>query len=236
MSTFSLFNSFPPEIHALILDACPKNDRVCLRLTCKYLYNISPQKDTISLDNIDSNERLCAGGIIKTILTKRGGPNCSLNYQLCHERYLSVVNSSRALDGKAPIQKPLCKQNRYNYHCRCCINGGKQKLYQRLRTWVPKGLNYCGECKMYTRRKKSHKGKCYHGSPKPNPRNQGSLWKHHPRRGGFHSKLWKKWFNNAAWNRLEKRLRSSTPRKSNERYDLRTLKPTDVNTIKMRCN
>lgn len=33
MDTFPLFNSFPPEIHSLILASCSENDRICLRLT-----------------------------------------------------------------------------------------------------------------------------------------------------------------------------------------------------------
>ncbi|EDN98375.1 predicted protein [Sclerotinia sclerotiorum 1980 UF-70] len=59
MFTFPLFNSFPAEIHALILEKCPPNDRICLRLTCKYLYTLSPQKSPIYLAYAPPPEILC---------------------------------------------------------------------------------------------------------------------------------------------------------------------------------
>ncbi len=34
------------------------------------------------------------------------------------------------------------------------------RLHQRLRTWMPRGLNYCAQCRRFTRRKPQHKGRC----------------------------------------------------------------------------
>jgi hypothetical protein len=42
----------------------------------------------------------------------------------------------------------------------------------------------------------------YHGQPKPRMY-EGNFWTHHPRRGAFGRKLWKKWFNNKAMNKME---------------------------------
>ena len=135
-------------------------------------------------------------------------------------------------------------------------------LYQRLRTWAPRGLNYCGTCRMWTKRKRGHGGRCeyaffaasaipekliangkqgYHGSPKPrNIQRGGNLWTHRSRRGAFGYKLWKKWFNNAAFERMELRLRTDPEddqifkKRGNERYDLRRLKSRDVSTSEER--
>jgi hypothetical protein len=42
--------------------------------------------------------------------------------------------------------------------------------------------------------------------------------------------LWKKWFNNAAMDTLEKRLRDPGERKVNERYRLRELRGREVDS------
>lgn len=45
-----------------------------------------------------------------------------------------------------------------HYHSYCF--GGGSELHQRLKSWTPKGLKYCGTCVLFTRRKPSHKGRC----------------------------------------------------------------------------
>jgi hypothetical protein len=110
---------------------------------------------------------------------------------------------------------------------------------------MPKGLRYCGNCGSFTRRKKQHHGRCkylrrhfeaianevgYHGQPKKRVY-KGNFWTHSSRKGAFGRKIWKKWFNNAAMNRLEARLGKEIPaRKGNDRYEMRSLAPKMVNT------
>jgi hypothetical protein len=48
--------------------------------------------------------------------------------------------------------------------------------------------------------------------------------------------VWKKWFNNAAMNRLEDRLGRENDRHENKRYDLRRLEPKIVDTMEIRDN
>lgn len=48
--------------------------------------------------------------------------------------------------------------------------------------------------------------KGYHGKGKPRKR-QEMFWTHRKGRGAFGYRIWKKWFNNNAMNRLEGRLR-----------------------------
>jgi hypothetical protein len=94
---------------------------------------------------------------------------------------------------------------------------------------MPRGLHYCNECNLFTRRKKTHKGRCYHGRPKPRVY-EGHNWTHRSRKGAFGEKLWKKWFNNAAMDKFERRLRAPEGRKVNERYGLRVLKGRNVDS------
>jgi hypothetical protein len=99
---------------------------------------------------------------------------------------------------------------------------------------------------MFTKRKKQHNGRCkfrvglfkrllisegYHGLPKQR-RYEGNYWTHTSRGGAFGRKVWKKWFNNRAMNRLEARLRQDreNQRKGSNRYSLRKLEPKPVNS------
>jgi hypothetical protein len=73
--------------------------------------------------------------------------------------------------------------------------------------------------------------KGYHGRPKER-RYEGHYWTHTSRGGAFGRKIWNKWFNNRAMNRLEARLRQEreNERKGSERYLLRKLEPKAVNS------
>jgi hypothetical protein len=89
---------------------------------------------------------------------------------------------------------------------------------------------------MFTRRKRNHKGRCYHGRPKPRVY-EGHNWTHRSRHGAFGRKLWKKWFNNAAMDKLEKRLRAPQGgREGNSRYGLRSLQGKEVDSLMSRHN
>jgi hypothetical protein len=59
-----------------------------------------------------------------------------------------------------------------------------------------------------------------------------TYWTHRRGRGAFGYKLWKKWFNNAAHDRMEARLQGV--RKPNQRYNFRDYKPRIVDSKEMR--
>jgi hypothetical protein len=78
----------------------------------------------------------------------------------------------------------------------------------------------------------------YHGQRKPR-KYEGNFWTHRPRKGAFGRGIWKMWFNNAAMNRLEGRLRGGDVgnwrgRREQTRYSLRTLRPSEVDTSEAR--
>lgn len=124
---------------------------------------------------------------------------------------------------------------------------------------MPEGLRYCGECEMFTVRKRGHRGVCefsdshshsqpssdvmgrllckanskegYHGKPKPRSY-KGNFWTHKSRKGAFGSEIWKMWVNNAAMDRFEGRLRRGVgaERRGKGRYGLRELGASGVDT------
>ena len=218
-----------------------------LIIPSKYLYNISSHKDTPLLKQVDE-ELHCT--------LDRTGYESRLGYrhrfqsrQKCHDERFNELCKRKALVG-SPLPKPRrCSTARWAQHCECFNR--MATLHARLRSWVPKGLNYCGTCEKFTRRKRNHKGRCesfsllrrqrrlmgkqgYHGRPKPRAR-QGNLWTYRKGRGAFGFKMWKKWFNNAAMNRLEDRMRTGTTReRSGCRYELRGLKSMTVDTRDVR--
>ncbi|KAJ5052289.1 uncharacterized protein L3040_002043 [Drepanopeziza brunnea f. sp. 'multigermtubi'] len=51
--SFPLFTLFPAEVQGLVMEQCPPNDRVCLSLTCKSLYNLSTLSKPIDLETTD---------------------------------------------------------------------------------------------------------------------------------------------------------------------------------------
>lgn len=77
----------------------------------------------------------------------------------------------------------------------------------------------------------------YHGKPKPR-KCESNFWTHRSRRGAFGRKLWKKWFNNQAMNKLELRLAKGdySKRKGTERYEMRRLDAKKINTREIRDN
>ncbi|TGO20282.1 hypothetical protein BPAE_0314g00040 [Botrytis paeoniae] len=179
MSTFPLFNSFPAEIHGLILEQCPPNDRTCLRLTW------------------------------------------STTMKNSHDRSLHYMNILRAAENLPPLTRKKCRAQYWGDHCECFSRS--KMLHKQLQKWMPKDMKYCSECSVFTKRKKSKKGRCTHGRKKRHNRNShitSNLWTNHKGRGGYYHKLWKKWFNNSAFDNMEARLRLGK-RNSNSRYNLR---------------
>ncbi|KAH8659198.1 hypothetical protein BGZ60DRAFT_414798 [Tricladium varicosporioides] len=224
---FPQFKSFPAEIHSLIMESCKPNDLICLRLTCKYLYNLSPDQSILPLSNNDSDP-LCIHD--PSDLTWKDTSSWSARYT--HSIHCHALSHAETLKLHPTIsQTPGRCRTRYlasQGHCQCYLQ--RTKLHRRLRSWVPSKLKYCSTCDMFTKRKRGHKGRCYHGLPKPRVY-EGNYWTHRPRRGAFGRKLWKKWFNNAAMNKFEGRLRKGIAgRESNKRYELRRLEGREVDS------
>lgn len=47
LTSFSMFTSFPLDIQALILDQCPAEDQICLRLASRTLWSLSILRKSI---------------------------------------------------------------------------------------------------------------------------------------------------------------------------------------------
>lgn len=121
-----------------------------LKCISKYLYNHTPSpKGGMSLDTIDAGP-LCDVG------------SCaSLGYghrQECHKKSYEVYCERNKRLGRSCPEMKKCKTSWISFHCECYTR--RTKLHFRLRTWMPKGLNYCGRCGKFTKRKKQHNGRC----------------------------------------------------------------------------
>jgi hypothetical protein len=123
----------------------------------RYLHELNTSNDLISLSNEDDLGPLCADS----------GPSSHplnawnrhyFHRSQCHDASYDEATKRNEKAGLPPPKQRKCRTNRWVSHCECF--SGRSKLHQRLRTWVPKGLNYCGQCDMFTRRKKSHNGRC----------------------------------------------------------------------------
>lgn len=78
----------------------------------------------------------------------------------------------------------------------------------------------------------------YHGKAKPRI-SKPNFWTHTSRNGAFGRKIWKKWFNNQAMNRMESRLNRAPdvrPRAGSARYEMRRIEATKVDTRVARDN
>jgi len=206
-----------------------------LTASSKAMYNLSPSKEVVSLENTDI------------------GPLCGKDNSIprwphrheCHKAsYEAICKRNAKLGRSTPEMKRKCRTGWSSNHCECYSR--QMRLHRRIKSWMPSSLHYCGECEMFTKRKKQHNGRCkfrvdlfkrlliskgYHGLPKQR-RYEGHYWTHTSRGGAFGRKIWKKWFNNRAMNRLEARLRQDreNQRKGSNRYSLRKLEPKLVNT------
>ncbi|KAL2061902.1 hypothetical protein VTL71DRAFT_7280 [Oculimacula yallundae] len=229
--TFSLFTSFPPEIQGLVVEACPPNDQICLRLTCKTLYYSRLSNDPISLSTTDVGTDAYCGKLTAHL----DWSSRWTHRQECHKlTYEAVCARNKQLGRSTPEMKRKCRTRYSSHHCECYSR--RMRLHLRLKSWMPKGLNYCGTCEKFTKRKKSHNGRCYHGKPKQR-QSKSNFWTHTSRNGAFGRKIWKKWFNNRAMNQLEARLaseRQTVQRNGSQRYSMRALKAMDVDTVEVR--
>jgi hypothetical protein len=260
LQQFSYFNSFPPEIQALVLSSCTSNDLICLRLTSKHFYNLLPEPQCrISFENSNGpsleatdNDPLCGK------LDLSNGWACRYQHRLeCHKHSYATFFFRNMQEGKpTPPMKPKCRTNWRSLHCECYTK--RTKLHYRLAAWMPKGLRYCGTCRKFTKRKAQHRGRCklsnspftvcfssanlqtlsgYHGKPKVRI-SKPNYWTHTSRNGAFGRKIWKKWFNNQAWNRMERRLNNTSyyGRAGTDRYEMRRIERKRVDTKEARDN
>jgi hypothetical protein len=120
-----------------------------LKLSSKSLYGLSPSKEIVSLDNTDI------------------GPLCGKDNSLprwqhrneCHKASYEAVCKRNAERGHStPEMKRKCRTSWSSHHCECYTR--QMRLHRRLKPWMPRNLNYCGECERFTKRKKQHNGRC----------------------------------------------------------------------------
>lgn len=199
------------------------------------MYSLSTSKEVVSLENTDAG----------TLCGKDDPIHRWSHRNECHKAsYEAVCRRNAELGRSTPDMKKKCRTRWSSNHCECYTR--HTRLHRRIKSWMPRSLHYCGECEMFTKRKKQHNGRCkstfkvlerlltsegYHGRPKQR-KYEGHYWTHTSRGGAFGRKIWKKWFNNRAMNRLESRLRQDreNERKGSERYSMRKLQPKVVNS------
>ncbi|KAH8597135.1 hypothetical protein B0O99DRAFT_618060 [Bisporella sp. PMI_857] len=186
MATFNFFNEFPPEIQFMIFQCCSPNDRTCLSLASKRLYALADHKGPISLETT-GEEYLCGSEIAAK--DPKTFPTATLRHPAeCHELSRAEYNRRREMEGLRPVMFKNCRNRWRRIHCECFTR--TFKLHHRLRTWVPSGMRYCGTCSKFTRRKKQHNWRCYHGRPKQR-RHKPMYWSHTSVGGGCTRKTWK---------------------------------------------
>jgi hypothetical protein len=78
--------------------------------------------------------------------------------QECHKRSYEAICKLNELSGKRIPDLKKCRTRQWTNHCECFSR--RSRLHHRISKWMPQGLNYCGTCEMFTRRKKGHNGRC----------------------------------------------------------------------------
>jgi hypothetical protein len=208
----------------------------------KSLYNLSLSKEVVPLENVD----------VGALCGKDDNVPRWQHRNECHKAsYEAFCKMNAELGRSTSAMNRKCRTRWSSSHCECYTRN--MRLHRRLKSWMPRNLNYCGECEMFTKRKKQHNGRCesyylkglerfltaegYHGRPKER-KFQSNFWTHTSRGGAFGRKIWRKWFNNRAMNRLEARLRQEreSQRKGSDRYSLRKLESKAVNSEVARDN
>jgi hypothetical protein len=129
----------------------------------KYLYNLSDtSKEALSLA-YDEKDYLCESSD-KPLKLINGIYYNYAHRRECHDIcYAEAIKRADREGRPMPRARRKCSTRRWSLHCQCFM--GKTKLYQRLQTWMPRGLNYCGQCDRFTKRKPQHKGRCEYALP-----------------------------------------------------------------------
>lgn len=127
----------------------------------KQLYAFSPPEQPVSFNNLDIPNNSPGCEICALPQTEQFA-NALKARAACNDRCYSAVIQGRGRGGRPTHWTTLCE-----IHCGCrrvkiYRKRGKanKDLAQRLRSWVPKGMRYCGKCDIYRWPKKSHKGIC----------------------------------------------------------------------------
>jgi hypothetical protein len=185
----------------------------------------------------------------------------------CHELSSAIFRAQNPSKKISRSRKRCAATASRANHCQCF----SIPLHRRLRSWFPATLGFCRSCDRFTPRKgkgKARKCPC-HKTKAPNRFGYGrrscrhgakaKLWTFRKGRGGFDTHLWKMWFNGAAHERLEARLRrgmtgqerstipqirhsryaesilETSKQEMQPRYEFRDLKPKSISTRAARC-
>lgn len=187
----------------MILEKCSCNDKVCLRLASKRLFElipeISPDSDGNETDSQKipltqpDNPHLCG----KTTPTHNSQERLTHRYQCHHlskaedERRKVLQEGGDTSGIVAEVRQNFglpgirsCKVRVFEEHCECF----NKPLWKRLRGWIRDGkgrdFQYCPRCGTFTKRKPGHKGRCYHGRGKPR-RQKHEFWTFKKGGGGY---------------------------------------------------
>ena len=115
----------------------------------KMMYNFSPSKEIISLENTDVGP-LC--GNVDTLHTWT-------HRMECHKAsYEAVCKRNAELGRSTPEMKRKCRSGWSSSHCQCYTK--HLRLHWRLKPWMPESFRYCGRCGMFTKRRKQHNNRC----------------------------------------------------------------------------
>ncbi|EKD18616.1 hypothetical protein MBM_02858 [Drepanopeziza brunnea f. sp. 'multigermtubi' MB_m1] len=152
--SFPLFTLFPAEVQGLVMEQCPPNDRVCLSLTCKSLYNLSTLSKPIDLETTDMGHGPLCCSHTDSDWTSRWQ-----HRRDCHKlSYETICRRNESIGRRIPEMKNTCRTRWASNHCECFTR--RMRLHLRLKGWMPRGLGYCGECGKFTKRKRGHQGTC----------------------------------------------------------------------------
>ncbi len=114
----------------------------------KTMYDISPTKDIVSLENTDVGPFCGTDGL----------PRWSHRME-CHKAsYEAACKRNAELGRSTPEMKKKCRTGWSSKHCECYTR--HMRLHRRIKSWMPRNLHYCGTCEMFTERKKQHNGRC----------------------------------------------------------------------------
>lgn len=121
-----------------------------LTAASKYLYNLTlSTTEPISLESTDTGPLCC----------KEVGPSPERHRQDCHESsYEAARLRNESLGRPAPAMNMRCVTVWNADHCECFTK--RNRLHYRLKSWMPKRMNYCGTCKKFTKRKAGNNGRC----------------------------------------------------------------------------
>ncbi|PMD47457.1 hypothetical protein L207DRAFT_506463 [Hyaloscypha variabilis F] len=184
------------------------------------IYNFSPSKDIISLENTD----------VGPFCGKEDSAHRWTHRMECHKASYEAACKRNSERGRStPEMKKKCRTGWSSGHCECYTR--HMRLHRRLNSWMPENFRYCGRCGMFTKRKKQNNNRCYHGLPRERE-NNCRYWTHTSVGGASGRRIWNRWSKRRAIKREEARMRRDreSQRKGGERYSMRKLEPKARNS------